>query len=302
MIRQGDAVARRTVESEQVTLAAAQGDPSGGLTITPAEVAAASRVYDQLSHLPRPADLLVWPETAVPTALQTAGGQLEHYGQQVAETARREGTWLLTGALHPVGEQIYNGAHLFSPTGELTDTYHKNDLVIFGEYVPCRNRLSLYQHYPVRQRDFTPGRERKVMAAGPLRVAPLICFEAIFPEPTREVTRLGAEVVVIHTSDLWAGKGLEVQLHSQTGVYRAIESRRPVVRAASNGLTVIYNPWGEVLDEVPLYQPGLALAEVPRPATRLSLYHQYGDWPLLILSIIGVVLSLLVRLPRFPDE
>lgn len=296
-IRQGETVAQRTAASEQLALAAVQGNPQGGLTITPGEIETAMQTYADLSRLPRPVDLLVWPETAVPASMRGAAG-LDHYGRQVAEVARREKTWLLTGAPDLVNGRLYNAAFLFTPEGEIADTYHKNDLVIFGEYVPFRDRIAFFQRYPVRQQDFSPGEGRRIMSAGHLRVAPLICFEAIFPGPGRAVTRLGAEVIVIHTSDLWAQGGLEMRLHSLTGVYRAIEARRPVVRAASNGVTAIYNPWGEALEALPHNTPGVAVAEVPRPTTRLSPYHRYGDTPLLVASVLLVLLGLLRRLPR----
>lgn len=294
VIRQGEAVARRTSASEQLALAAVQGNPQGGLTITPGEVETAMQTYGRLSRLPRPVDLLVWPETAVPASMRRPGG-LDHYGRQVAAVARREKTWLLTGAPERVDGRLYNAAFLFTPEGEIADTYHKNDLVIFGEYVPYRERFAFFQRYPVRQQDFSPGEGRRIMSAGRLRAAPLICFEAIFPGPAREVTRLGAEVIVIHTSDLWAQGGLEILLHSQTAPYRAIESRRPVVRAASNGVTAIYSPWGEALEAVRHHTSGVALAEVPRPATRLSPYHRWGDTPLLVVSVLLLALGLLVR-------
>jgi apolipoprotein N-acyltransferase len=196
------------------------------------------------------------------------------------------------GASEQDGGKTYNSAYCFRPDGTLAGIYHKMDLVLFGEYVPYRDRFPFLRRFPIRNFDYTPGTERKVFPADGYRLAPLICFEGIFPDPSREVTRLGADLIVIITSDAWALHTFELQQHSLAALFRAIESRRYLVRAATNGISAIYDPYGETLDEVGFYTPGVATATIavkPRP---LSTYHRFGDVPLIVLCLLLLALGL----------
>jgi apolipoprotein N-acyltransferase len=234
-----------------------------------------------------PAALIVWPETAIVSPLNWRP-DLE---KPIVALARELRSNLLVGATEQRDGKIYNSALHYGPDGKLQDTYRKMDLVVFGEYVPFRDRISFLKRYPIRSFDYVPGDGRKVLSTGAFKFSPLICFESIFPDQTRQVARLGAEVLVVMTSDVWAAKTFEVVQHSHIDLFRAIEARKYLVRAATNGLSAIYDPYGTALSEVGYFQDGSAVARVlPRPG--LSTYHRLGDWPLLVASLLLLFVGL----------
>lgn len=244
--------------------------------------------YTRMS-MAQPADLIVWPETAINLPLNLAHGQR----RALADLARRMNAHLLVGAGECRVPCTFNSAYFFRPDGTLVGTYRKMDLVMFGEYVPGRKCFPFLKRYPIRSSDYIAGSERVVFTArNGYTLSPLICFEGIFPDQTREVARLGAQLIVIITSDVWARGSNEVGVHSPLSVFRAIEARKYLVRAASVGVSAVYDPYGHALASVPAWQDGVAAATVT-PLSGLSFYHRYGDWPLLAASLALLLAGLL---------
>jgi len=212
--------------------AAVQANVSLSTPIKHDEITNAINTYVEMSEeLPGRFDLVVWPETAV--GLDINAAPLTQ--SRISKLAEELGAHLLVGALEWEDKKLYNSAFLISPEGEYSDTYRKINLVIFGEYVPMRGRWKFLERYPIRGQDFSPGPARKIMDISGVKIGPLICFEAIFPGPGREVSRLGADVIVILNSDAWAERSAELLHNSYTAPLRAAEARRYIVRAASTG-------------------------------------------------------------------
>lgn len=261
-------------------VAVVQGGVPLQTPVTDDDVQRSKDTYLRLNTVvPPDTDLTVWPESALPAYITSYPG-LEDVA---AEGARQTKGYLLIGTLEQLDEAYYNAARLYNADGKIVDRYHKNDLLIFGEYVPLRDKLPCLRDYPLRNTDLTPGSERKLFDIKGVRVAPLICFEATFPRQTREVCREGAEVLAFLTSDAWAQNTPEVAQHSFTASMRAVESRRWVLRAATTGRSALYTPYGEVVQEIPINGQGV-LSQSVRPAGGLSIYHRLGDIPLLVLS------------------
>lgn len=288
VVRLGSADIKTRAEKSGVTAAAVQAE--GAILGRGAHLTseAALNLYLAQSRATADADLIVWPETAVltpPSLDPTTAGKL-------SQLARDQKANLLIGVNENDKGRICNSAFFYRPDGEHAGTYRKIDLVMFGEYVPYRDRVSFFSRYPIRNFDYCRGESRMVFRTDRYSFSPLICFEGIFPDQTREVSRLGAEVIVVITSDAWAGDSFELVQHSNTAVFRAIESRKYFIRAATNGLSAIYDPYGTILAEVPYYKNGVAAAKI-LPQPKLSLYHQLGDWPLLSLSLVMLLAGLM---------
>jgi apolipoprotein N-acyltransferase len=239
--------------------------------------------------------LVVWPETAFPTALNLDPA----FAQAARQTARRNHIWLLMGALDvesPPGAtvvdfahaRVYNTAWLFDDQGGLVGTYSKMDLVPFGEYVPFRKELPLVNRYPVREFDFTPGTKRNLLSVRTRSCGALICFEAIFPRQSQTMVNNGAEFLAFLTSDAWAGPSAEVLLHSQTAPLRAVETGRWVVRAATVGESGIISPRGQWVASVPPWHAGTAQGTIATLTGRTP-YGRWGDWPLVGLALVLVL-------------
>lgn len=254
-----------------------------GHTASQEETRAAAEAYLRLSEtIPTGNDLVVWPETAIPAFLELN----EEYRTRVAEVARKKTSYLLAGGTEPApGGKIYNTQFLFDPHGRIVDRYRKVHLVLFGEYVPWRKQLRFLERFPIRPFDYAPGEGYKVMQAGGMKFGPLICFESFFPQYTRKLCKLGAEFLVITTSDHWARGTYEVAQHSRVEIFRAVEARRFVVRVATEGESMVITPFGSPQGVLEIGEQGVQ-CELVYPLHFLSTYHRWGDAPLLVLCCI----------------
>lgn len=243
------------------------------------DIPQAAEAYFRLTEtLPAGLDLIVWPETAIPAVLDAS----PEYDARLAALAKLRRCYLLAGTNLPAPEgRLFNTLLLYDPTGHRVAQYAKTHLVLFGEYVPWRDKLPWLKRFPIRDFDYAPGDKLQVMEAAGVRFAPLICFEALFPQLTRAICRQGAELLVFCTSDVWAQRTYELAQHSRTAIVRAVEARRYVVRVSTDGESLVISPFGDRWGILPIGQPG-AQAETVHPIRALSLYHRWGDAPLMV--------------------
>lgn len=279
-------------ETEAISVGLVQGNVNLHTPVTPEDAEQCRQTYTRLTRrLPPNLDLVVWPETALPVVLNRDS----EYQRSAEQVARRQNASLLTGALEEsAGGEVYNTAYLFDPDGKVVGKYRKMHLVMFGEYVPGRDRLKFLSRYPIRRFDFIPGRKRELMSVRNAPFGVLICFEAIFSGPTRQLCKKGAQLLVFITSDVWAIGTPEVLQHSYTAPLRAVEARKYVVRAATMGQSALISPYGKVLREIPVATAGTTEGEV-HPCPKLSIYHRLGDVPLLALCLLLWLVAMFSR-------
>jgi len=231
------------------------------------------------------ARLLVWPETAFPGIFNLDYQQAE----VVREWSRQWNVTQLVGSdevktSEYEGYEYFNSILLLNTEGKLQGRTSKLHLVPFGEYVPYKNSVFFFIHKIVKRyggAGFTPGKERSVLKwreGG--RVIPagaLICFESLFPRYTVQLCRLGGEFLVVITNDTWFGKSAAPAQHAIFSALRAAETGRYLLRAATTGISVIYNPQGRRLGFVALNKKG-QLVKAIRPRQHLTLYTRFGNW------------------------
>ncbi len=117
----------------------------------------------------------------------------------------------------------------------------------------------------------------------------LICFESIFPELGRAMTKNGASLLVNLTNDAWYGMSSAPFQHFSMAVFRAVENRRPVVRAANTGISAFILPNGKIVAQSGLFTEELLSREIPLPDSELTLYTRYGDFFALALTIFSAL-------------
>jgi apolipoprotein N-acyltransferase len=239
-------------------------------------------------------DLVAWSETAfVPNIRRWSKEDPAKYelAQLVKEfLAYQRGirTWLLTGnddyefrARDGGQERLdYNGAVLFSPTGERVDTYHKIHLVPFTEYFPFKEQLPwLYQFLlSFDAYLWEPGDRRVVFRHPRFTFSTPICFEDSFPNDVRLFVAAGAQIILNLSDDYWSQTDTEAMQHAANAVFRAVENGRPLARSSASGLTCVVDTLGRITARGPFYEPSFLVVDVPLPSSRLTVYTRFGDW------------------------
>ncbi len=197
--------------------------------------------------------LIVWPEAATPFFFTSD----QYFQARQVEVAREAGRPLLFGSptyVHDDGQDImYNSAFLLGSDGTVLGRYDKIHLVPFGEYIPLRGLLFFLDKLVYGIGDFRSGAVYTVMAIPQGRFSVLICFEVIFPELVRHFVRQGAQFLVNITNDAWFGRSPASYQHLSMVVFRAIENRMPVVRAANTGITAVIDATGRLVQQTDLF-------------------------------------------------
>ena len=268
-----------------------QGNIAQDVKWSPAFREETMAIYDRLTREAGKGgvDLVVWPESAVPFFFQDEPVQAE----RIRSLARELNTWVLLGSpAHELadGNSIYlNSAFVISPSGETMARGDKLHLVPFGEYVPLKHLLPFVNKLVMGIGDFSPGEHATPLNVGRTQAGLLVCYEAIFPELAREYVRNGGRILVNITNDAWYGHSSAPYQHFSIAVFRAVETRTPLLRAANTGITAIVDQNGHVRTMTGLFVEGFRTGEV-RPGSGDSLYLRIGDAPawLCVLFSTGI--------------
>lgn len=233
--------------------------------------------------------LIVWPETAAPLFFQ----DITDLHRTIVAIAREAKAYLLFGApsyrAEKKGRSLMNSAYLISKEGEVIGKYDKTHLVPFGEYVPLRGLLFFIDKMVAGVGDFMAGSELAPLAIEGIAVGVLICYEGIFPEISRDYKKRGADLLVNITNDAWYGTTSAPYQHMSMAVFRAIENRTYLVRAANTGISAIVTPLGEVVTKSRLFTREVIQGNV-RFADVATIYTRYGDLFAKICIIVTIIM------------
>lgn len=249
------------------------------------------KVYEKLSlkvAQGKP-DLIIWPETATPFFFQEA----KEHQPVILDMPRKTNAFLLFGSPSYKIERgkvnHYNSAYLVSPSGEIVGRYDKIHLVPFGEYVPLSGLLFFIGSLGEGIGDFKSGKEVVNLSLPRCRFGVLICFEIIFPDLCRRFVKEGADFLVTLTNDAWFGRTSAPYQHLSMAVFRAVENRVSIARAANTGISALIDPKGKIVE-----QGGLFREEAMNGRIRLmkgkTFYTLYGDVFAWICSAFSILL------------
>ena len=188
--------------------------------------------------------------------------------------------------------QLSNSAVLMSPEGEVLSAYDKIHLVPYGEYVPLRRFFPFIGKLVTAVGDFVPGREYTVMEMPGAKIGTLICYETIFPGMVRKFAQKGAGLFVSITNDAWFGRSSAPYQHFSTAVFRAVENRLPVLRAANTGISGFIDAKGRIRIKSDIFVEAVLTDSVILGSFKKSFYSKYGDL-FAFFCIISCVLLLI---------
>jgi apolipoprotein N-acyltransferase len=228
-------------------------------------------------------DLLVWPESSTPDPVLDENTESYRFVMNFSQSAK---TNLLLGTIDVEDGHDYNAALLVSGSGQPTQVYRKLHLVPFGEYIPLRHSFPLFAAVAGKwvPGDFDRGKEHTIfrLTNGRAQIAPLICFEDTIGELTRQFVLKGANLLANLTNDGWFLESAGSQQHLANAIFRCVETRRPMVRAANTGVTCFVNEFGRVTqmlrdDNGSTFTEGVLTGDVNVPKDRLTFYAQHGE-------------------------
>lgn len=278
---------RRMESPRTLRLALVQGDIPQSLKFDPREKPMILERYERLTRLAiagKP-DLIIWPETATPQPMRYDADSFA----LVTNLAAKADACLLTGTIdatpHSSPPELFNGAILVCPEGRIAGIYHKIHLVPFGEYVPLRRlavpflKLLGPKGYEVGDDyGFENGKEFTVFEVGGVRFGTVICFEDTMPDLYRHFVQRGVDFMVNVTNDAWFKTSPAAEMHLANAVFRAAETRRPLVRCTNNGVTCVVDEFGFVRTRLQPFTDGSVNWELALPAARaITFYAQHGD-------------------------
>ncbi len=268
----------------------------------------AEQIYERLQQFTRmyaaarggksSADLVIWPESALPVNLNDKFHQLptgwhERYFDDLLHAGEFS---LLTGTeLHDPDGRAHVSAVLFRDNFGNRQDYHKVHLVPFGEYLPLGDYFPFSLLRGVIPGDFAAGRSTEPlrMARPDVQLIPLICFEDTVGRVARKFARPAPQMIVNISNDGWFLQSAETEVHLANAIFRAVELRRPMVRATNTGVTCFIDTHGRItsrLDDPDTHKSfveGVLPGEVNVPLQgEMTLYARHGDWFAITLLVI----------------
>ncbi|AHY41368.1 apolipoprotein N-acyltransferase [Stutzerimonas decontaminans] len=282
-----------TPKGEPLTVAAVQGNVAQSMKWDPKKLEMQLLLYRDMTFRSRPADLIVWPETAVPILKEHAEGYLK----MMAGFAEQRDSALITGV--PVRQpnadgdlRYYNG---LTTAGDASGTYLKQKLVPFGEYVPLQDLLrGLIAFFDLPMSDFARGEAgQPLLQARGLQIAPYICYEVVYPEFAAGLAAQ-SDLLLTVSNDAWFGRSIGPLQHLQMAQMRALEAGRWMIRATNNGITVLIDPYGQITEQIPQFEQAVLYGEVAA-MQGLTPYLRWRSWPLIALCVLLLGWALIRR-------
>jgi apolipoprotein N-acyltransferase len=237
----------------------------------------------ELARTPTPdmPNVVIWPETAVPFVLDAEGEV-----RDVMAWATPPGGITISGALGSDDQQrIYNSVLALDSKGAVIARFDKFHLVPFGEYVPLRKWIPLKGIAEVGGGDFGSGPgPRTVSIPGLPPASPLVCYEVIFPDQVVDRSLRPGWLLNV-TNDGWFGHTAGPHQHLAIARVRAVEQGLPLARAANTGISAVVDPYGRIVNALPLGAMGVVDANLPA-ALPPTVYGRLGNtifWGILLL-------------------
>jgi len=277
----------------------AKFDPRNGEAILNDYLALSDRATSPTTLGVQDVTHLIWPESAFPFLLGRTPAALARIAAVLPPNAT-----LITGAARAgealPGESrppIFNSIQVVNDEGVITGSYDKVHLVPFGEYLPAILERLLrsfgLSEFVAVPGGFAAGARRAPMTIRGLPpVAPLICYEVVFPGEAVAPQGPRPGLMLNLTNDGWFGQTSGPYQHLAQARLRAIEEGLPLVRVANTGVSAVIDGHGRITASLPLGTQGVLDASLPTTAP-VTLYSRFGD------AILAAGMALFLALAYF---
>ncbi len=236
-------------------------------------------VYDKLTRqaaVDKP-DVIIWPETAIPFFYQNSP-KAQKWLKDLSEDVKAE---IITGAMtfnrKSKSNIQYKNSAILVKHDKIEPIYDKIHLVPFGEYVPLKKVLFFVEKLVAVVGELSPGTKASIQSLNSVSFGTVICFEIVFPDLVRRFADNGARFILNLTNDAWYGDTDAPFQHWAMVVFRCVENRVWVARAANTGISGFINPLGEVIEETKIFSRQIKTMEMGTVNNKKTFYTAYGD-------------------------
>jgi len=260
--------------------------------------------YMDLTEENYDADLIVWPESAIP-ALEPA---VQDYLGTVNRSAMLNESAVITGLLsyNFESKEYFNGIVVLGKKNDddeqgyyynNSNRYYKSHLLPIGEFVPFQELLRpIAPFFNLPNSSFTPGNYVQAnLIAKNFHILPLNCFEIAFPQQLAANFTDKTDMILTVSNDAWFGDSHGPHQHFEIARMRALEFARPLIRATNNGVTGIINHLGEVTALAPQFEEAVLRGNVDFVTGNTP----YSQWPNLILGLMIILPLILMKAFKF---
>lgn len=280
-------------------------------------------------------DLVVWSEGVLRYSMPSSKSHYKYFPKDkpmIPYIKSKQIPFLIGGAVHATGDNrsfTFNSSILFDKDGNYRGYYPKNHLVPFAEVIPFvehpkvanlfrkiglgtgwqpGNQYILYEipcqatkqnHFEaVKQYSLLESfdeQQKREKLPPTVKISTPICFDDSFPDICNRLAENGAEVFINLTDNSWSKTNCAEYQHFTNSVYRTIELRIPMARSTNSGYTVVIDPKGKILCDVPLFSQESVFTTVPVYQTKRTIYLIFGNW-LAYLCIIFIFTCAIIQL------
>jgi len=142
--------------------------------------------------------------------------------------------------------------------------------------VPFKKWLPFLGKIVAQVGDFRPGSPGKTLPWKENALGVQICYEIIFPGLSRAMAKNDAVLLINITNDAWFGTTSGPYQHFSMTIFRAVENRRALARAANTGISGFIDPVGRILTSTSLLEEAAVIQTLPL-IHKKTVYTRFGD-------------------------
>ena len=260
--------------------------------------------YLDLTRQHYPADLIIWPESAI-TAVEPSK-QAQDFLQIAQSSAVLNNSAIITGIIdYNINSKNYYNNLIVLGKGSADDQqgnyqynnlnrYSKHHLLHIGEFVPFADWLRpLAPFFNLPMSSFSRGAYvQKNLIANGYHLLPLICFEVAFSEQLSANFSNQTDLLLTVSNDAWFGDSHGPHQHLDIVRMRALEFGRPFLRATNNGITAAIDHQGKIIKRIPQFEEAVLNVQIPL-TTGLTPYASYNRIIDFTIPLLLLVLALM---------
>ena len=297
-----------TPNGQTKKVALVQGNIAQSIKWQPEQELPTMLKYLDLTRQNYDAELVVWPESAIPTLEPLAGEYLD----MVNQAAAMNDTAIITGILNynVESKESFNGLIVLGKKQQddtegsyyypSNNRFYKHHLLPIGEFVPFEDLLRpLAPFFNLPMSSFTRGDYvQNNLQAHSLHIAPLICFEIAFPNQLAANFYDKTDLLLTVSNDAWFGDSHGPHQHMDIARMRALEFGRPLVRSTNTGITAIVDQSGQYIARLPQFEEGVLKADIEL-VEGFTPFSRWQGYPIYLTALLFFIVQLIRTKERF---